>query len=64
MPRRKKVELVQRARRYVIEGRNTPGRGGMRRTARSVCEESEKDWKSSLTSTLRRKRGIPIEIVP
>jgi hypothetical protein len=43
IPKRKNVELVQRARRYVIEGRKTPGRGGIRRTARRVCEESEKD---------------------
>jgi hypothetical protein len=43
IPRRKKVELVQRARRYVIAGRKTPGRGGISRTDRSVWEESEKD---------------------
>jgi len=36
IPRRKKVELVHKARRYVIEGRNTPGRGGINRTAKSV----------------------------
>jgi hypothetical protein len=36
MPRRKKVEDVQRARRYFMEGRKMPGFGGMRRTATRV----------------------------
>jgi len=64
MPRRKKVEEVQRARRYVIAGRKIPGRGGIKRTARSVCEESEKDWKSSLNVISDQECKIPVEIIP
>jgi hypothetical protein len=43
MPRRKKVDDVHNARRYFIDGRKMPGFGGMSRTARRVCGESEKD---------------------
>jgi len=36
IPKRKNVELVHNASKYVIEGKNTPGRGGIRRTASKV----------------------------